>query len=46
MTPSEKVTIGITCYNARDTIARAVASALAQDWDDLEVLIADDASTD
>ncbi|MCF6368152.1 glycosyltransferase family 2 protein [Rhizobium halophilum] len=46
MTPSEKVTIGITCYNARDTIARAVASALAQDWKDLEVLIADDASTD
>jgi glycosyltransferase involved in cell wall biosynthesis len=46
MTPSEKVTIGITCYNARDTIARAVASALAQDWHDLEVLIADDASTD
>ena len=46
MTGSKKVTIGITCYNARDTIARAVASALAQDWDDLEVLVADDASTD
>lgn len=46
MTLSEKVTIGITCYNARDTIARAVASALAQDWDDFEVLIVDDASTD
>ncbi len=41
-----KVTIGLTCYNAEATIARAVASALAQDWPDLEVLIVDDASDD
>jgi glycosyltransferase involved in cell wall biosynthesis len=41
-----RVTIGITCYNARETIGRAIASAQAQDWPDLEILIADDASTD
>lgn len=41
-----RVTIGITCYNARDTIARAVASAAAQTWPDVEILVVDDASTD
>lgn len=46
MNAVDKVSIGITCYNARATIRRALASALAQDWDDIEVLIADDASTD
>jgi glycosyltransferase involved in cell wall biosynthesis len=40
------VTIGITCFNAADTVARAVASALAQDWPNLEVIIVDDFSTD
>ncbi len=40
------ITIGITCYNAADTIARAVGSALAQDWPALEVLVVDDCSTD
>lgn len=46
MTQTDKVTIGITCYNARGTIRRAIDSALAQQWDNLEVLVADDASTD
>lgn len=41
-----RVTVGIACYNARDTIARAVASAAAQDWPDLEILVVDDASSD
>lgn len=41
-----RVTVGITCYDARDTIARAVASATAQTWPDVEVLVVDDASTD
>jgi len=46
MSQAKKVSIGITCYNARETIGRAIASALAQDYPDIEVLIADDASTD
>ncbi|WP_309630368.1 glycosyltransferase [Brevundimonas sp.] len=41
-----RVTVGITCYNARDTITRAVASAAAQVWPDLEILVVDDASSD
>ena len=40
------VTIGISCFNAVDTIWRAVESALRQDWPNKEVLIVDDASTD
>jgi glycosyltransferase involved in cell wall biosynthesis len=40
------VTIGLTCFNARDTIVRAVSSVLAQDWPNIEVLVVDDASTD
>lgn len=46
MTEAERVTIGITCYNARDTIERAIKSALAQDWPDVEILVVDDASGD
>jgi glycosyltransferase involved in cell wall biosynthesis len=40
------VTIGITCFNAADTILRAVESALSQDWPNIEVVIVDDCSTD
>lgn len=40
------VTVGITCYDAEDTIRRAVESALAQTWTPREVIIVDDASTD
>jgi glycosyltransferase involved in cell wall biosynthesis len=40
------ITIGICCYNAADTIERAIASALAQTWVNLEVLVVDDASRD
>ena len=40
------ITIGITCYDAEDTIRRAVESALAQTWTPREVIIVDDASTD
>ncbi|MBB3353306.1 glycosyltransferase family 2 protein [Rhizobium lentis] len=46
MHQSERVTVGITCYNARDTIGKAIRSAQSQDWPDLEILIVDDASTD
>jgi glycosyltransferase involved in cell wall biosynthesis len=40
------VTIGITCFNAADTILRAVESALSQDWPNIEVVVVDDCSTD
>lgn len=40
------VTIGITCYNAADTIERALNSAFRQDWPNFEVVIVDDCSSD
>jgi glycosyltransferase involved in cell wall biosynthesis len=40
------VTVGIACFNAADTIERAIRSAMAQDWDNLDILIVDDFSTD
>ena len=40
------VTIGITAWNAADTIERAVRSALAQDWRPIEIVAVDDASSD
>lgn len=40
------VTIGITCFNAADTIERAILSAFRQDWPHCEILIVDDCSSD
>ena len=40
------ITLAITCYNAEDTIERAVESALAQTWTTREIVIVDDGSTD
>jgi glycosyltransferase involved in cell wall biosynthesis len=40
------ITVGITCYDAEDTIRRAVESALAQTWTAREILIVDDGSAD
>jgi glycosyltransferase involved in cell wall biosynthesis len=40
------ITIAMTCYNAEDTIHRAVESALAQTWPAREIVIVDDGSTD
>jgi glycosyltransferase involved in cell wall biosynthesis len=40
------ITVGITCYEAEDTIRRAVESALAQTWTAREVIIVDDGSAD
>jgi len=40
------VTIGLTCFNAQDTILRALDSALAQDWPNIEIIIVDDDSAD
>jgi glycosyltransferase involved in cell wall biosynthesis len=43
---SPLITVGVTCYNAERTIARAIESALNQDWPNKEVIVIDDASTD
>jgi glycosyltransferase involved in cell wall biosynthesis len=43
---SPLVTIGLTAYNAADTIERALASALAQTWQPIEVVAVDDCSSD
>ena len=40
------VTIGVTCFNARETVSRALESAVAQDWPMLEIIVVDDRSTD
>ena len=40
------ITVGITCFNAEDTIERAIRSALVQDWPSLEIIVVDDCSTD
>ena len=41
-----KVSIVITNYNYERFVAQAIASALAQTWRDLEVIVVDDGSTD
>ncbi len=41
-----KITIGITSFNAEDSITRAIESALVQDYPNTEILIVDDCSSD
>jgi glycosyltransferase involved in cell wall biosynthesis len=41
-----RVTLAIAAYNGERFVAKAIESCLAQDFDDYEVLIVDDASTD
>lgn len=41
-----RITVGMTCFNAQPTIARALNSARAQTWPDLEIVVVDDCSTD
>lgn len=40
------VTIGLTTYNALQTLERALASALAQTWRPIEIVAVDDGSSD
>lgn len=40
------VTLGLTCFNAQDTIVRALESARSQSWPNIEILVVDDGSTD
>jgi len=40
------ISICITCFNASDTIERAINSALSQDWKNFEIVVIDDGSTD
>jgi len=40
------VTIGIPCFNSAQWIKAAVASALAQDWPEKDIIVVDDGSTD
>ncbi len=41
-----KVTIGITCFNAEETIQKSIESALNQSWLNKEIIIVNDASID
>lgn len=41
-----KITIGMTCFNAEDTIVPAIKAALEQDYPDFEILVVDDGSSD
>ena len=41
-----RVSILIPCYNAERWIGQAIESALAQSWQDKEVIVVDDGSTD
>lgn len=40
------VTIGILCFNAENTILKALKGAFGQDWENLEVVVVDDFSSD
>ena len=40
------ITLGVSCYNAEESIARALDSALAQTWENREIVVVDDHSTD
>jgi len=44
--PSLKVNVIIPVYNARETIRKCVGSVLENDYDNFEVIIVDDCSTD
>ena len=41
-----KITVAIPCYNLQDRISASLESVIAQDYEDTEILIIDDGSTD
>ncbi len=41
-----RVTVSISCYNQEDKIANCIKSVIAQDYNDIEILVVDDHSTD
>ena len=43
---SPLITIGMPCYNAQDTVIRALRSALMQTWSNFEIILVDDCSSD
>ncbi|WP_163848988.1 glycosyltransferase family 2 protein [Pseudooceanicola aestuarii] len=40
------ITVGLTCFNARETVQVAFDSAVAQDWPRVEIVVVDDCSCD
>lgn len=40
------ITLGMTCYNALETVEKALRSLLDQDWPNTEIIIVDDCSID
>jgi glycosyltransferase involved in cell wall biosynthesis len=46
MTQNVKISVIIPVYNAADFLSRAVGSVLMQEFDDFEVILVDDGSTD
>jgi glycosyltransferase involved in cell wall biosynthesis len=46
VTQSPKLSVIIPLYNKKAYIARAIQSVLAQNWQDYELLVVDDGSTD
>lgn len=43
---SPRVSVGISCFNASNSILRAIESARRQIWSNLEIVVVDDGSTD
>lgn len=40
------ISVGMTCFNAQDTIQRALNSAVVQTWENIEIIVVDDHSSD
>lgn len=40
------ITIGLTCFNAEKTIKAALMSALSQNFNNFEIIVIDDCSSD